>query len=107
MKIEKNEKLVANLHDKNEYVIHIRNLKQALNLGLVLKKLHRIIKFKQKTWLKSNVGINTHLKKKQKRFDEICSFLKNYKKCEKTGILILLQQKEEETIWCQNQVMII
>ena len=45
MKIEKNGKPVANLHDKTEYVIHIRNLKQALNYGLVLKKLHRIIKF--------------------------------------------------------------
>ena len=36
MKIEKVEKLVTNLHDKNEYVIHIRNSKQALNRGLVL-----------------------------------------------------------------------
>ena len=35
MKIEKVEKLVANLHHKTEYVIHIRNLKQALNHGLV------------------------------------------------------------------------
>ena len=43
MKIEKVEKLVANLHDKTEYVIHIRNLKQALNQGLVLKKVHRVI----------------------------------------------------------------
>ena len=47
MKIEKVEKLVTNLHDKTEYVMHIRNLKQALNHGLVLKKLHRIIKFNQ------------------------------------------------------------
>ena len=31
LKIRKVEKLVANLHDKTEYVIHIRNLKQALN----------------------------------------------------------------------------
>ena len=37
-KIEKVEKLVANVHDKTEYVIHIRNLKQALNHGLVFKK---------------------------------------------------------------------
>ena len=36
--------LVANLHDKTEYVINIRNLKQALN-GSVLKKVHRLIKF--------------------------------------------------------------
>ena len=38
MKMEKFEKLVANLHDKAEYVNHIRNLKQALNHGIVLKK---------------------------------------------------------------------
>ena len=44
MKIEKAEKLVANLHDKTEYVIHIRNLKQALNNGLVLKKFIDLIK---------------------------------------------------------------
>ena len=37
MKTEKVEMVVANLHDKTEYVMHIRNLKQALNHGLVLK----------------------------------------------------------------------
>ena len=35
MNIEKVEKLVANLHDKTEYVIHIRTLKQALDNGLL------------------------------------------------------------------------
>ena len=44
MKIGKVEKLVANLHNKQEYVIHIRNLKQALNHGLVLKKVNEVIK---------------------------------------------------------------
>ena len=39
------EKLVTKLHDKTEYVIHIRNLKQTLNEGLILKKAHRVIKF--------------------------------------------------------------
>ena len=43
IKIEKVEKPVANLHDKTEYAIHIRNLKQALNQGLVPKKVHRVI----------------------------------------------------------------
>ena len=43
MKIEKVGKLVANLHDKEEYVIHIRNLKQALKHGLILKKVNRAI----------------------------------------------------------------
>ena len=41
----KMEKLVAHLHDKTDYVIHIRDLKQPLNHGLVLKKVHRVIKF--------------------------------------------------------------
>ena len=51
MKIEKVENLVANLHDKTEYFIHIRNLKEALNHRLVLKKVHRVIKFNQNAWL--------------------------------------------------------
>ena len=41
-KIEKVEMLVANLPDKTEGFIHIRNLKQALNHELVLKKVHRV-----------------------------------------------------------------
>ena len=68
MKIEKVEKLVANLHDKTEYVIHIRNLKQALNHGLVLKKVHRVIKFNQNAWLKPYIDMNTDLRKKSKKW---------------------------------------
>ena len=52
MKIEKLGKLVADLHDKEEYFIHITNLKQTLNHGLVLKKVHWVIKFNQKAWLR-------------------------------------------------------
>ena len=66
MKTEKVEKLVANLHDKTEYLILIGNLKQALNHGLVLKKVHRIIKYKQKAWLRSYIDMNTDLRKKAK-----------------------------------------
>ena len=44
-KLEKVEKLVCSIEDKEKYVIHIRALKQALNHGLKLKKVHRIIKF--------------------------------------------------------------
>ena len=43
MKIEKVEKLVANLRDKTEYVIHMRNLQQALNHELLLKRVHKVI----------------------------------------------------------------
>ena len=48
MKFEKVEKLDINVHDKTEYLIHIRNLEQTLNHGLILKKVHRVIKFNQK-----------------------------------------------------------
>ena len=38
IKIEKVEKFIVNLNDKSEYVIHIRNVKQGLNHGLVFTK---------------------------------------------------------------------
>ena len=66
MEIEKVEKLVANLQDKTDYVTHIRNLKQTLNLGLVFKKVHRVIKFNQNSWLKPYIDMNTDLRKKAK-----------------------------------------
>ena len=44
MKTEKLEKLVTNLHDKTENPIYIRNLKQVLNHGLILKKVQNLIK---------------------------------------------------------------
>ena len=65
MKFEKVEKLVANLHDKTEYVIHIRNLKQELNRGLVLKKFHKVIKFNQNAWVRRYIDMNTDLRKKK------------------------------------------
>ena len=45
-KLEKVEKLVCSIEDKEKYVIHIRPIKQALNNGLKLKKIHRVIKIK-------------------------------------------------------------
>ena len=66
MKIETVEKLIANLHDKTEYAIHTRNLKQALNHELVLKKEHRVIKPNQKDSLQPYIFINTELRKKAK-----------------------------------------
>ena len=61
MKIKKIKKLVANLHDKTEYVINIRNLKQALNHGLVFEKVRRVIKLNQNTLLKPYIDMNTDL----------------------------------------------
>ena len=66
LRIEKVEKLAANLHDRTEYVIHIRNLKQSLNHGLVLKKVQRVIIFNQNASLKPYTDMNTNLRKRAK-----------------------------------------
>ena len=63
MKIDKCEKLVCNLHNKKKYVVHIRSLKQALDHGLKLKKVHRIIEFNQEAWLKPYIEMNIELRK--------------------------------------------
>ena len=68
MKIEKVEKLVGNLYDNSGYVIHIRNFKQALNHGLVFKKVHKIIKLNQNAWLKPYIDMNADLRKKSKNW---------------------------------------
>ena len=65
-KLEKLEKLVCSIEDKDKDVIHIRALKQALNNGLKLKNVHRVIKFQQKAWLKSYIDMNTKLRKEAK-----------------------------------------
>ena len=44
--VEKVEKRICSIENKEKYVIHIRALKQALNHGLKLKKVHRVIQFK-------------------------------------------------------------
>ena len=74
-KLKKFEKLVANFYDKEESVIHINNFKKTWNHGLVLKKVHIIINFNQKAWLKPYIDIDTDLRKKAKndfeeKFDE-------------------------------------
>ena len=46
-----------------KYVVHIKSLKQALNHGLKLKNIHRIIKFNQKAWLKPYIDMKTELRK--------------------------------------------
>ena len=64
MKIDKTQKLGCNLRDKKKYVVHISILKQALNHGLKLKKVHRVIEFNQEAWLKKYIDMNTELRKK-------------------------------------------
>ena len=56
-------KLVCNLFNRKKYVAHINTLKQALNHGLKLEKIHRAIKFNQEAWLKLYIDMNTELRK--------------------------------------------
>ena len=65
-KLEKVEKLVCSIEDKEKYVILIRALKQALNHGLILKDVHRVIKLNQEAWLKPYIDRNTKLRKEAK-----------------------------------------
>ena len=55
-------KLACNLYDKKNCIVHIRSLKQALDHGLILKKVHKIIQFNQETWLKEYIDMNTKLR---------------------------------------------
>ena len=66
MKIDKCNKLICNLFNKKKYFTHINSLKQTLNHGLKLKKIHRMIKFNQEAWLKPYIDMNTELRKAAK-----------------------------------------
>ena len=63
MEVNKCKKLVCNLFNKKKYVAHINALKQALNHGLKLEKIHRVIEFNQEAWLKPYIDMNTELRK--------------------------------------------
>ena len=62
MKINGVERLVPNLYYKRKYVIHIKALKQAFDHGLVLKKIHGAIEFKQSAWMREYIDFNTRLR---------------------------------------------
>ncbi|GFX78922.1 uncharacterized protein TNCV_3912111 [Trichonephila clavipes] len=58
----KEKRLLTTLYLKTNYVVHIRNLKQYLKLGLVLKKVHKILEFHQESWLQPYIKKNTQLR---------------------------------------------
>ena len=112
MKIEKVEKLV-NLHDKTEHVIHTKNLKQALNNKLLLKKFHRMIKFNQELQVKTYIDMNTKLRKKAKNEDffklmnnaVFGNTMENVREHRDIQLVTTEKQKKQETIKYQNQII--
>jgi hypothetical protein len=57
------EKLMLTFYDRKNYIIHFKNLKLYLNLGMKLKKIHRVVKFKQEKFLKKYILKNTKLRR--------------------------------------------
>ena len=62
IKIKKVDKLIPNLWNKKKYVIHYENLKQYESLGLIIKKIHRGIKFEESRWLEKYIALTTGLR---------------------------------------------
>ena len=60
------EKLIPNLRDKKNYVIHYKNLMQCLKLGMELKKIHRGIRFVESEWMKLYIDTNVNLRAQAK-----------------------------------------
>ena len=52
IKVSHVKKLIPNLGDKTDYVLHYKNLELYLSLGIKLTKIHRVLKFKQSDWMK-------------------------------------------------------
>ena len=78
MDVNKVNKLIASVHDKTNYVIHIYALKQALNHGLILKKVDAVINFNHAAWLKPYIDMNTELRAQAKNdFEKDYFKLKN------------------------------
>ena len=66
IKVNKVEKLIPNLNDKKNYVLHYENLKLYESLGLKITKIHRGIKFEESAWLKPYIDLSTSLRAKAK-----------------------------------------
>ena len=75
------KKLVPNLMDKERYFLHYRNLKLYLSLGMVLKKIQRVLEFNQSPWLRSYIDYNTEKRKTAKNTFEKKLFKTNEQLC--------------------------
>ena len=68
-------KLICDQTDKEYYIVHYRNLKFYLRMGMIIKKVHRIVSFDQSPWLAKYIDYNT-----DKRAKADSDFMKDYHK---------------------------
>ena len=69
IKIGNIEKLISNLKNKSNYVMHYENVKLYENLGLKITKIHRGIKFEESAWLEKYINLNTKLRIEPKKYE--------------------------------------
>ena len=92
MKLCKCNKLVCNPCDKNNYFVHIRALKQALDHEIMLKKVQKVIQFNQEAWLRECIDMNTKLRTEVKN-----DFEKDFFKLMNNSVFVKTMQNEEST----------
>ena len=64
IKVADVKKVISNLDNKTNYVVHCRNLQLYLSLGMKLTKIHSVLKFKQSDWMKKYIDFNSKKKNK-------------------------------------------
>lgn len=68
------KKLIASLFDRKNYLVHYLELQKYLSLGMQLTKIHRMVKFEQKAYMKCYIDLNTKLRREASTLFEKCFY---------------------------------
>ena len=92
------KKLIPNLGNKTNYVVHYRNLQLYLSLGMKLTKIHRVLKLKQSDWMKKYIDFNT-----EKRMNAANDLRKHFFKLMINSVYV----KTMENLWKRINVRLV